>query len=153
MFFCMPVMSMAQEIINPICDTVVAQTAVQILQIEGYLKREEAKDGDFEAKVIGFKKIGATPLGYGATEVDPDDILYQIIEYIKIKSEKNIIYEAIVVDEISSLECGMTASPLIILTFPEYKIVGTWESYLQYKERSKQNQKEKYPSPTPNLIK
>jgi hypothetical protein len=140
-----------QEVFEPFCDSYVARSAVRALQNSGYLHKTEIDNDDFFVKIIGFKKVGIEP---HPPEMTTDDkaYLYEIIENVKIPTENGKIIDAIVIAEISTSECGM-ATPLVILTSPEYKVLGLWESYLQFRVRRKETPKGEYSSPNPNLIK
>jgi hypothetical protein len=159
--FFVPVVSMAEElsglpvakeVFEPFCELYVERSAAHALQDEGYLSKGEVDNSSFIAKIIGFKKIGIVSVEPEITE-DPDNILYQIIIYIKFQGKNEKAYEVVAIDEVSTRECGMTARPLVILTSPEYRILGTWEGWLQAEERHRQTPKGKYSYPTPNLIK
>lgn len=159
--FLVPIFSMAEELSGlpvakemsePFCELYVERSAAHALQDEGYLDKGGIDNNSFIAQTIGFKKIGIVSVGPEVTE-DPDDILYQIIVHIKFQGKNDKAYEVVAIDEVSTRECGMTARPLVILTFPEYRILGTWESWLQAKERHRQTPKGRYSHPTPNLVK
>jgi len=150
--FALPVM--AEEVTEPFCDQYVTRTVMQHLQDAGYLRKGEIeiKNESFEARVIGFKKLGVVYFGPYFKDI-PNNILYQIIVHLKTKGEDNTVYEVVAIGEVSTLECEMSR-PLVILTSPEYKILGAWQSWLQYEKRVRHSSRGDYSilTPTPNLV-
>jgi hypothetical protein len=135
-----------QEVFEPFCELYTARSGVVALREAGYVSQWTVDNDSFVTKVIGFKKIGREPVPPEVTE-DYKAFLYEIIEHIKVQAENEETFDAIVISEISTAECGMSM-PLIILTSPEYKVLGIWESYFQSNVR----RDDKGRKITPNLI-
>jgi len=141
-----------QEVSRPFCESFVAKMAVVSLSEAGYLKKGEViNDKNLDIKVIGFKKIGIEPQPPEVTSKDKV-YLYEIVERVKVKTAKGNKFNMVVIAEVDTSECGVS-SPLVILTAPEYKVLGTWESFLQSQVRFKDTPKGESSYPYPNLIK
>lgn len=110
-------------------------------------------------RVTGIKKIGLRPWYPEYTSLTPPkqgEMLYQLILHLTLKDLDGKVKEFIVIDTVSK-ESGVYSAAMVIEAVPPYRVIGTWQDYLQMWENIKNNNPEKNKDRrrfeiTPNLV-
>jgi len=113
------------------------------------------KNEALDVTVLGFKKVGKDEVFVKRDSPPvPGYDVYELIERVRLQVAGKVYFDLIVVSEHDTAECNRSPSPLVILTYPEYKVLGQWESWLQWlKHQKDEPQARLYElNPYPNLV-